>query len=158
MAGPRPMLTFKMRLPEKPESKLILGMLYLQLENNVQQQFSSTSGLPGWQFKEAQLLAGKGPLPASALRKEQLYMVKTAPIRMTDPAHASSKFYSILPEWIKFRGVERGSFGVHRDLNSPGTAGCIGIPEMAQWMNFMEAMERLKGRHLDDIPLAVIYH
>lgn len=158
MAGPRPMLTFKMRLPVKPEKTLILGVLYLQHENKVQQNFLCTSGLPGWQFRESQLLPGRGPLPSSAHRKEQLYAVKTEAMRMTDAGHSSSKFYAIHPHSVRIGEIVRGDFGIHQDLNSPGTAGCIGIPDRAIWLNFMEAMERLREKSLTTVPLAVIYY
>lgn len=158
MTDPRPMLTFKMRLPEKIEEKLILGRLYLQHENKVQQEFICTSGLARWQFRNAQLIKGKGPIPANVRKTDELYLVSTTPMRMVDPGHASSKFYAISPRIMQMGNITRGDFGIHHDLNAPGTAGCLGISDNMQWINFVEAMERLRENHLHDLPLRVAYH
>lgn len=158
MTSPRPKLTFKMRLPDTPETTLISGMLYLQLKDQIQQQFKCTSGYAGKQFKAAQVIKGVGPLPSSELIKPREYMVATHAHIMDQPGHMGARMFSIYPNRIKVGAAYRGEFGIHKDLNYPGTVGCIGLPEAFQWILFDAAMERLAAGGLNYVPLTVVYY
>ena len=153
-----PSLAFKMRLPFKAQEELIVGRLYLRYNVKVQHEFIATSGLAGKQFLAAQGLKGIGPITSTSLLTPIEYSVSCAYHLMTVAGHEGTKFYPISPSNVRIGNVTRGDFGIHRDLNVPGTIGCIGIFDIKQWLLFTQHMaRRLEQGHMS-LPLRVIYY
>ena len=152
-----PRLTFKMRLPIAMEKGQIYGMLYLQFERHPQQSFKATSGIAGKQYVATQFIKAVGPLPSSAIIAPVSYSVKTTALTMTVPSHRGVPMYPINPSEVKVGRTGRGDFGIHEDLNSPGTIGCIALPTEFQWALFQKAMKTISLWGISEIPLIVIY-
>ena len=152
-----PKLTFRMRIPLIPEKQQIYGMLYLQFEKQIQQEFKATSGMAGKQYVAAQYVKGVGQIPSSAVIAPSNYSVLTIPSYMTVPGHTGAAMFPINPTWVKVGRTGRGDFGIHEDLNIPGTIGCIALPTGHQWVLFWNAMKKLATQRILSIPLSVVY-
>lgn len=153
-----PTLIFKMRLPVNAQKELILGRLYLRHKQTSQHEYMATSGLAGKQFTGTQGLKGIGPLPSTNLVRPVQYTVSCAYTRMTVTGHQGAKFYPISPAIVRIGNVNRGDFGIHQDLNFPGTIGCIGIVDKEHWMLFTQNMAIYLDRGYKVLPLEVIYY
>ncbi|WP_227873402.1 hypothetical protein [Aphanothece sacrum] len=58
---------------------------------------------------------------------------------------------------MSIEGNTRGDFGIHFDANIPGTAGCLGIVDNANWQQFQRLMATYQRAGLRTIPLIVAY-
>jgi hypothetical protein len=54
-------------------------------------------------------------------------------------------------------GEKRSHFGIHRDANAPGSAGCIVLPTQTGWNSFKRQMEDLADAGIKQIPLQIDY-
>ena len=67
-------------------------------------------------------------------------------------------FFAITPFEINFKGVTRGDFGIHNDVNranSPGSSGCIVFLFDLGWTRFQESMTTIRNSGVEQIPLIV---
>lgn len=152
-----PRLTFKMRLPITTERSQIYGMLYLQFPDQIQQAFKATSGVAGRQYIATQFIKAVGSIPSSAIIAPQVYSVSTTSFPMSVPGHVGAPMFAISPSLVKVGRTNRGDFGIHEDLNVPGTIGCIALPTESQWVLFFNAMAKLSSQGISSIPLNVLY-
>ena len=152
-----PCLTFKMRLPVTKETAQIYGMLYLQFKDQLQQSFRATSGIAGKQYIATQFIKGVGSIPSSRIIAPQFYSVSTTSHSMSVAGHIGAAMFAIFPSQVKIGTTGRGDFGIHEDLNVPGTIGCIGLPGEFQWVLFSNAMKKLREQRISVVPLKVIY-
>lgn len=134
-------------------SSLILGRLLLLKDGKFIDTFVATSGAPGYQGKENVDDRGRGPLPQSYDLKLS-YTVNPVPISMLGKKGIDGNFYKIDPHSVTINGQTRGDFGVHRDANVPGSAGCIVLPTPKGWEAFQGYMRKAGD---DLIPLVVSY-
>ncbi|MBD2773177.1 hypothetical protein ICL16_14150 [Iningainema sp. BLCCT55] len=58
---------------------------------------------------------------------------------------------------VQINGRQRGDFGVHRDANIPGSAGCIVLGTAPGWAGFQADMQKLAASGVRVIPLLVSY-
>lgn len=108
-----------------------------------------TSGLAGFQYPGAHTLKGKGCLPPRADWKIS-----------TKGYHSSTRgvegmFYHITPD--PDPGTGRSEFGLHRDANGPGSAGCIVVAETADFKKKVVPFLAELSRQQDFITLKVSY-
>lgn len=100
----------------------------------------ATSGLIGFQSQSNLWQIGKGPIPPC-----DNYTVDTTP----EPREArgiEGDFFRIYPVEVTNgdKNVTRSGFGIHRDANTPGSAGCIVIADRLHFARFsMFMLEQL---------------
>ena len=133
-------------------------MLYLQFADQIQQSFRATSGVAGRQYVATQFIKALGPIPNSKIIAPQFYSVSTTSHPMTVTGHIGAAMFAIYPSLIKIGRGGRGDFGIHEDLNVPGTIGCIALPEESQWSLFSNAMRKLSEQRVSVLPLEVHYY
>lgn len=157
----QPKLVFKMDLPEKAVSSLIMGRLILSYEtHNI--AFQATSGIARWQYQGSWIYRGKACLPPSKVINAN-YTVSTERIWLGQVKGIEGSFYKINPHLVNFNGRTRGDFGVHFDPpGTEGSAGCItfsGKQDIKQkhWDIFRHHMSILNSKEVKQIPLEVIY-
>lgn len=99
-----------------------------------------------------------GPIPPEyRVPGLKAWQVETTPIAMPQVKGVEGNFYKITPYLIKTdKGGERGDFGVHRDANVPGSAGCI-VMSGDRFKTFEAEMKRLKDLGYLNLPLFVTY-
>ena len=136
------------------EGRLLLIDVHLGI---IADTFIATSGLPGYQSVNQQNLKGKGTIPVPSLAGIPRYRVTTNPISMRLVKGVEGDFFKIDPHGVKVQGVDRGDFGIHRDANAPGSAGCIVVRNFAAWEVFRQWMQRLDAHGLNEVPLLVSY-
>ena len=100
-----------------------------------------------------------GPIPPEyrvpAIRS---WEVDTAPLYMPKTKGVEGNFYKITPFNVTTNeGGNRGDFGIHKDANVPGSAGCIVMTPGERWDTFEKEMKRLFGLGYSRIPLFVTY-
>ena len=134
---------------------LINGRLILinKQTDEIQDIYIASSGLPGYQEVEKLSFVGRGSIPPFFLP----YQVTTTPINEPNAKGIEGNFYPILPETVTFNDVERGEFGIHRDANVPGSAGCIVLTTSVGWNAFQQQMAKLADCGCKQIPLLVNY-
>ncbi len=136
------------------EGRLLLIDAHLGI---IADTFIATSGLPGYQSVDQQNLKGKGSIPTPAQANIPRYRVSTNAISMRLIKGVEGDFFKIDPHSVKIQGVDRGDFGIHRDANAPGSAGCIVIRNLPAWEVFRQWMQRLAAHGLGEVPLLVSY-
>jgi hypothetical protein len=98
----------------------------------------ATSGLAGCQAESFLWYPGKGPIPPF-----DGYSVCTTPEPRPEKG-IEGDFFRIMPNEVKSENVTRNGFGIHRDANVPGSAGCIVIADRLHFARFtMFMLERL---------------
>jgi hypothetical protein len=119
-------------------------------------RFIAISGLPGWQRWEDQDARGRGPIPREDKAKITCYMVATVPqfVPASEQPGIAGNFYEITPSFVD---NDRGLFGVHRDANVEGTAGCIGLKTEVGWKAFQAQMCSLLELGIKQVPLKIGY-
>jgi len=139
-------------------SELIEGKLLLidTEKSQIDDQFIVTSGLPGFQYWEAQFRKGAGCIPRCDQAKIPHYRIKTDPIFLANKG-IEGNFYPIFPHMVVAGGVERGDFGVHFDANVPGSLGCIGIRNKPAWGSYQAMMKNYLTAGIEEVPLIVDY-
>lgn len=148
---------FNLRLPYAGVPRLLEGQLILQGLNGVLETWKATSGCVGYQFKGSQRLKGRGCLPSHLQIDRDGYTVALAPVDLTPLKGVEGNFYRILPFEVRVNGIIRGDFGIHRDANVPGSAGCIVITREADWKKFEKTMLLVRGAGIRELPLKVNY-
>jgi hypothetical protein len=137
---------------------LLDGRLLLMDGHNVRSRFIATSGAPQWQQRGDFTAKGRGPIPRPDICGLECYQVDTRPHWVPDVAGIEGEFYEIHPTEVTIPGGEKRShFGIHRDANAPGSAGCIVLPTKSGWDSFKSQMKRLEGMGIKQIPLQVDY-
>lgn len=150
-------INFNLRLPYTGAARLLLGQLVIHTPKKVYAYYEATSGCIGYQFKGAQKLKGRGPLPASAQIAPLDYRVSTSPVSLKQVKGVEGNFYPITPFMVSYSGINRGDFGIHADKNVPGSAGCIVLPMPIQWHLFEQLMQVVRSTGVKDLPLSVNY-
>ena len=86
------------------------------------------------------------------------WVVQTNPIPMPSVKGVEGNFYKIDPHTVKAQpsGTIRGDFGIHRDANVPGSAGCI-VMSGDRFKDFESKMRELVKQGVKSIPLFVQY-
>ncbi|MEB3189686.1 MAG: hypothetical protein VKL42_05005 [Snowella sp.] len=86
------------------------------------------------------------------------WTVQTTPIPMPSVKGVEGNFYKIDPYAVKAQpsGTIRGDFGIHRDANVPGSAGCI-VMSGDRFKDFESKMRELAKQGIKSIPLFVQY-
>lgn len=99
-----------------------------------------------------------GPIPPEyRVPGLDAWEVETSPIAMPATKGVEGNFYKIIPYLIKTdEGGERGDFGIHRDANVPGSAGCI-VMSGDRFKSFEAEMKRLRGLGYMKLPLFITY-
>lgn len=136
---------------------LILGRLVLLEDGQYKDTYLATSGVPEMQGKNAQDNSGLGPLPSCYELGGKTYTVDTAPINMTGLKGVDGNFYKINPHLVTIWGRQRGDFGIHRDANVPGSAGCIVLTSPNGWAAFQQRMSAIAKTGQKELPLVVSY-
>lgn len=82
----------------------------------------ATSGAPGFQSNANYWIVSKGPLPPGQ------YTVNLEP-EAKEARGIEGDFFRIFPVEVTHADgkTKRSGFGIHRDANAPGSAGCIVI-------------------------------
>ena len=95
--------------------------------------------------------------PAYRCPKLTSWTVETKPIYMPNTKGVEGNFYKINPYLVRTdKGGERGDFGIHKDANVVGSAGCIVMTE-DRFKSFEKRMQELYNQGIKEIPLTVIY-
>ncbi|MBD2775177.1 hypothetical protein ICL16_24720 [Iningainema sp. BLCCT55] len=58
---------------------------------------------------------------------------------------------------VRINGQQRGDFGIHRDANVPGSAGCVVLTTIPGWEGFQLDMRNLATSGVQKVPLLVSY-
>lgn len=148
-------LLFHMRL--EPTHNLIEGRLILLRDGQYVDTFLATSGCRESQGKNDQDNSGIGPLPSSLELGGVTYTVDTSPLSMPKIRGVEGNFYKINPHLVKIWGRQRGDFGIHRDANVPGSAGCIVLTSPNGWAAFQQQMSAIAKSGQKQLPLVVTY-
>lgn len=95
--------------------------------------------------------------PAYRVPKLPQWTVATRPEDSSDVVGVGGNFYRISPySVVTDRGGVRGAFGIHRDANAPGSLGCIVMSD-DRFIDFENAMTRLRAEGVIQVPLVVVY-
>ena len=101
-----------------------------------------------------------GPIPPEyrvPAIKNKSWEVETTPTPMPNVKGVEGNFYKILPFLVKTdENGERGDFGVHRDANVPGSAGCV-VMSAERFSLFEKEMKRLRDLGYMKLPLFISY-
>lgn len=151
-------MLFRLDLPLRSTPKLVDGGLYLRsTEKNAGVKLLATSGLPACQYTGSWLLKGKGCIPPSSEITPFSYTVTTQRLWLPQVKGVEGDFYAISPFQVGLKGTARGDFGIHRDANMPGSAGCIVMRSLEHWQIFIDWIKRHRSEGHQVIPLTVIY-
>lgn len=115
--APEPVAHFVLKLPTTPASSIIDGCLMLE-----GQTYKACSGLPGYQVF-GDYYNRYCSIPPGEYKLDLAWY-------NCDTVGIEGPYYHILPDPIvdpAGSGRQRSEIGLHRDANTPGTAGCIGI-------------------------------
>lgn len=109
-------------------------------------EFKAVSGVGGIESQ-----SGRGPIPSVNRVNLSHYSVNVKPLYLSLKG-IEGNFYKINPHLVKVNGNTRGDFGVHFDANVPGTAGCLGIPNPKDWLQFQKLMSTYQVRLRNNFP------
>lgn len=140
-------------------NSLIEGRLLL-LETQsakIVDEFRATSGSPRWQEADEVSAIGRGSIPKNSDVGIDHYTVRTKPLDLSSVKGVEGAFYKIDPHQVQINGVARGDFGIHRDANVPGSAGCVVLTSQTGWQAFQRYMNELASAGIKQIPLLVSY-
>lgn len=140
----------------RESSALLLGRLILLKDGLHLDTFIATSGCTGNQSRNSQDDRGKGCLPSTYELGGASYAVQTTPYDMRGRLGIDGNFFKINPDVVTIWGRTRGDFGVHKDANAPGSAGCVVLPTGKGWTAFQEQMAFV-AKEAKEIPLIVSY-
>lgn len=136
-------------LNQAKSNSLIHGKLTFTRDGKEILSVKATSGLPGYQYPGAHSLRGKGCLPPG-----DDWKISTKGYNSSNPGVAGM-FYHITPDPHPDTG--RGEFGLHRDANVPGSAGCIVVAETADFTKKVQPFLDDLSRQQDVVTLTVSY-
>jgi hypothetical protein len=148
-------LLFHMKL--EPTHELVSGRLILLEDGKYIDTYLATSGVREMQGKNDQDNSGLGPLPSCLELGGKSYTVATAPLNMPAVKGVEGNFYKINPHLVSIWGRQRGDFGIHRDANLPGSAGCIVLTSQKGWDAFQQRMSAIAKSGSKELPLVVSY-
>lgn len=153
----QPLLLFHNRLQDSPN--LLEGRLLLidKESDTIRNIYRATSGCANWQEFSEISIKGKGAIPPQNLVGIEHYTVATTPIYMPQVKGVEGNFYKINPYEVRISDLTRGDFGIHRDANVPGSAGCVVLTSVAGWKAFQEDMALLVSNKIIEVPLLVSY-
>ena len=142
----------------RPQSSIVDGRLLLMEGHKVRERFVATSGAPQWQQPGDFKQRARGPIPRPDKVGIECYEVATKPEWVPDVPGIEGEFFEIFPTTVTLGdGSERSHFGVHRDANAPGSAGCIVLPTPGGWEGFKSQMAKLAKCGVSRIPLQIDY-
>lgn len=142
----------------RPSNSIIDGRLLLMDGPKIRERFIATSGAPQWQQRGDYDKKARGPIPRPDKAGLDWYEVATKPDWVPDVPGIEGEFYEIFPTEVTLAdGDKRSHFGIHRDANAPGSAGCIVLPTPAGWSAFKQQMARLHNSGVDRLPLQIDY-
>lgn len=122
-------------------------------------RFIATTGQRNYQGIGSCGKKGKGGIPPCELVGLQKYTVSTKPIPMPQVKGIEGNFYQILPFSVSVsqygKKSARGDFGIHKDANILGSAGCIVIPPGEHWREFEELMGKIHKAGTETLDLFV---
>lgn len=119
-ALPKPSaVTAVFTIPVFRSPKLIDGSLKFYRGGLLELTVVATSGAPGYQFRGAEAVRGRGLIPES-----RLWKINTTGYWL-DTKGIEGMFYHITPDPFLGDDYRRSELGLHRDANFPGSAGCI---------------------------------
>jgi hypothetical protein len=159
LAMPKPLATFRMKLPSHAEDALITGTFDL-VGLPKPRQFTCTSGQPGYQYQGCTHIKGKAPLPSCAELGIDNYWILTEELERFETKGIEGYAFWIIPDPVEIRGVMRGEFMVHNDTNRavfPGSSGCIVFLFDNGWNIWRDCMKEFRSRGVERIPLVVAY-
>ena len=139
---------FSMNLQRSPT--LLYGTLAFRRDGRRLKEVRATSGQPGYQYKEAWKLRGKGPIPP-----DDIWKINTHGYYLSTPG-IEGTFFHITPDPHPPTG--RAEFGIHRDSNVihfPGSAGCI-VTSTEDFNSVVKPL--IKKVDQAHIPLTVTYN
>ncbi|WP_202895711.1 hypothetical protein [Iningainema tapete] len=153
----KPLLLFHNKLGDS--SQLLEGRLLLidSESNTIKNVYRATSGSAGWQEHHELAVRGKGSIPPQSDVNIPHYTVATKPIPMPKLKGVEGNFYKIDPHLVRINGQQRGDFGIHRDANVPGSAGCVVLTTIPGWEGFQLDMRNLATSGVQKVPLLVSY-
>jgi hypothetical protein len=153
----KPLLLFYQQL--RDSSQLLEGRLLLidTDSTEIKNTYIATSGSIGNQSSSSVDDRGRGPIPPVNAIGIDHYTVATAPLNMTSVKGVEGNFYKIDPHFVQIEGVQRGDFGIHRDANVPGSAGCVVLRTPTGWQGFEADMKTLATAGIKQVPLLVSY-
>jgi hypothetical protein len=136
-------------LSQAKGNSLIYGKLTFTRDGKEFLSVKATSGLAGYQYPGAHSLKGKGCLPPGDDWKISTkgYYLATKGVE--------GMFYHITPD--PHPGTRRGEFGLHRDANVPGSAGCIVVAEAAVFTKKIQPFLAELAHQQDFVSLRVNY-
>jgi hypothetical protein len=147
-----------MHLDLRPSDDLLIGRMLLMTGPVILNQYRITSGLPSYQTWEDQDAIGRGIIPRPDQVGLQYWTVSSKPVYCPDLTGVEGNFYEILPNVVTLHdGTTRGSFGVHRDANVPGSSGCPVLETAEGWAAFQADMAELAAAGVPWVPLQVSY-
>ena len=95
--------------------------------------------------------------PAYRVPKLTQWTVNTLPEDSSNVTGVGGNFYRISPyQVVTDKGGVRSAFGIHRDANVPGSAGCIVMSD-DRFIDFENAMTRVRAQGIKQLPLIVVY-
>jgi hypothetical protein len=115
-------------------------------------EFKAISGIGGIESQ-----SGRGPIPSVNRVNLRHSSVNVKPLYLSLKG-IEGNFYKINPHLVNVDGKTRGDFGIHFDANVPGTAGCLGISNPKEWLQFQKLMTSYQRSGLKTIPLIVAYY
>lgn len=122
-------------------------------------KFMATTGQRFYQGIGSCNKKGKGGIPPCKIVGIDKYTVSLRPIFMPQVRGVEGNFYQIFPFEVLVdqygKKTARGDFGIHRDANVPGSAGCIVIPSGEHWQEFEELMKKLQDKGVKTLDLFV---
>lgn len=155
----KPLLVYHAELTNDgdPTGRLELWDVAEWPEVRTVERYTALSGLPGWQDWQNQDTKARGPIPRMDKAGIGCYKVSTVPqfVPASEQPGIAGNFYEILPSYVE---NDRGLFGVHRDANVLGTAGCVGLRTEEGWKDFQTRMCKLFEQHrITQVPLMIAY-
>ena len=137
---------------------IIDGRLLLMEGHKVRERFVATSGAPQWQQPGDFTQKARGPIPRPDKVGIDCYEVGTTPEWVPEVPGIEGEFFEVWPtEVVLPDGSKRSHFGIHRDANAPGSAGCIVLPTPGAWAGFKRQMAELAKQGIKRIPLQIDY-
>lgn len=136
-------------LDQAKRSDLIYGTLVFTRGGQEVLSVKATSGLAGYQYPGAHKFKGKGCLPPRADWKIATNGYYSA------TRGVEGMFYHITPDPDPDTG--RSEFGLHRDANLPGSAGCIVVADSTVFTKKVQPLLAELSRQQDFIPLVMNY-
>lgn len=150
-----PRLTFSFNREVPTTSRVLEHGRIILVNGNSNIAFAATSGLPGYQYKDASKIKGRGRAPTCKQVNIKSYLVATNPLAMPNIKGVNGNFYPITPFIVSVDANPRGDLGIHRDANIPGSAGCLVITIADHWIKFEVAMKALSNDKILSIPLFI---